>query len=98
MGSANFIQVRIFNNTQWPRQYLVDDKIGNKEVNTDADIWDDHDEEIHGRYEDCIKDSEYDEGAIWTCCSKPGDKRYCTSSRHVPERNAARAAKLLRKT
>lgn len=53
---------------------------GEREVNYDADIWADHDEDCHGPYEDHEED--YPEGFSWTCCEREGDKSGCKRGPH----------------
>lgn len=69
-----------------------------KNVDYESEIWADHDEDCYGALEDCIEsgDGTYDEGAVWSCCSKSGAAAYCVSSRHKPEPDVQRSAKLLR--
>lgn len=55
-------------------------------MDSDAPIWNDHDNRIHGDPVELIEggDSMYDEGAIWNCCQPPGDVEGCVRSRHKP--------------
>lgn len=61
---------------------LSNRNIGAKEVNYDAELWDDHDEDCHGRMECFEDDSDYQEGFIWSCCGKSGANKGCFMSNH----------------
>jgi hypothetical protein len=56
--------------------------LGRKDADYDSSFWDDHDENCHGRFEDLVDESEFQEGFIWDCCDKLGDHEGCKSTKH----------------
>ena len=58
---------------------------GSKEINYDAEIWYNHDEDCHGPYEMFMDDSNYAEGFTWECCGGQGDDGGCEQGNHVPD-------------
>jgi len=63
---------------------------GELEVDYDADIWADHDENCHGTIDTDSMRAEYPEGFVWTCCDKPGDEAGCTWGRHEADPTKSR--------
>lgn len=55
---------------------------GRKNPDYDADTWDDHDENIHGRLSDLGDDPEYTDGYMWDCCERRGDDIGCRRGMH----------------
>jgi hypothetical protein len=56
-------------------------------VDYDSSMWDDHDPDCHGRYEDFEDDSDYAAGFTWSCCEKEGDNEGCKSTKHKADVN-----------
>ncbi|KAF5534940.1 hypothetical protein FPHYL_13321 [Fusarium phyllophilum] len=63
---------------------------GELEVDYDADVWADHDENCHGTIDTDSMREENPDGFVWTCCDKPGDKAGCTFGRHEADPNKSR--------
>ncbi|KAL8673234.1 MAG: hypothetical protein Q9168_002346 [Polycauliona sp. 1 TL-2023] len=57
--------------------------IGDTEVDEDATIWNDHNEDVGGEIDSEEKRSEYPEGFIYDCCDKRGDSEGCQRNRHI---------------
>ena len=57
--------------------------IGDTEVDEEATIWNDHNEDVGGEIDSEEKRSEYPEGFIYDCCDKRGDSEGCERSRHI---------------
>ncbi|KAF8847874.1 hypothetical protein BDZ45DRAFT_606751 [Acephala macrosclerotiorum] len=55
---------------------------GTKEVDYEADVWDDHDPQCHGPYSDFEDDYEMASGFVWNCCDEQGDNPGCKSTKH----------------
>ncbi|KAI1057560.1 hypothetical protein LB506_001054 [Fusarium annulatum] len=60
------------------------------EVDYDADVWADHDENCHGTIDTDSMREENPEGFVWTCSDKPGDEAGCTFGRHEADPTKSR--------
>lgn len=61
-------------------------RVGNKEVDYNADIWADHDERCHGDMDSFVDDLIYAEGFRWDCCDQEASAEGCIVSKHVPKK------------
>lgn len=68
------------------------DVSGELEVDYDADIWADHDENCHGTIDTESMREENPEGFVWNCCDKPGDEAGCYRGRHEADPTKSRRA------
>ncbi|KAF2251766.1 hypothetical protein BU26DRAFT_422577 [Trematosphaeria pertusa] len=59
---------------------------GELEVDYDADIWADHDENCHGTIDTDDMREEIPEGFVWGCCEQLGTAKGCRKSVHRPDR------------
>ncbi|KAL8656479.1 MAG: hypothetical protein Q9226_002652 [Calogaya cf. arnoldii] len=57
--------------------------IGESEVDRDASIWDDHDEDTHGEIDTEDMRNMHPEGFIYDCCDENGASKGCKTSRHI---------------
>jgi hypothetical protein len=65
---------------------------GELEVDYDADVWADHDENCHGTINTESMRVDYPEGFVWNCCDKPGDEDGCYHGRHEADPTKSRRA------
>ena len=65
--------------------------VGEKEVDEDGDFWADHNENVHGRYEDHEDDPDYAGGFRWNCCDGLGEEDGCVQSKHEPTTTVKKA-------
>ncbi|KAK5191249.1 hypothetical protein LTR92_008968 [Exophiala xenobiotica] len=63
---------------------------GEKYLDVDSDLWDDHDPKCHGNPQDFEDDPEYGEGFMWDCCDEDGTTEGCTTSKHRPAQSKRR--------
>lgn len=56
--------------------------VGSLEVDYDADVWADHDENCHGEIDTDENRESFPEGFVWDCCNKAGYRRGCSVGRH----------------
>jgi hypothetical protein len=55
---------------------------GNLDVDWDSEIWDDHDEDCHGKLDSNRLRREFPEGYIWSCCGESGgETKGCTEGK-----------------
>jgi hypothetical protein len=57
---------------------------GEKELESDADFWADHDENCHGEMDSLIDDPDFADGFVWTCCEMQGSAPPCRTTKHRP--------------
>ncbi|KIW57532.1 hypothetical protein PV05_06073 [Exophiala xenobiotica] len=58
---------------------------GYKDLDTEADIWADHDPSCHGNPHDFDDDPDYAEGFKWDCCDEDAITEGCKTSKHRPD-------------
>ncbi len=58
---------------------------GYKDLDTEADIWADHDPSCHGNPHDFDDDPDYAEGFKWDCCDEDATTEGCKTSKHRPD-------------
>ncbi|RFU26178.1 hypothetical protein B7463_g10171, partial [Scytalidium lignicola] len=55
---------------------------GQKEVDDDSYIWNDHDDRCHGPPSAFENDPSYADGFMWDCCDESGDHAGCKQTKH----------------